>query len=49
VSSHFVVGLDGEIISLDHFGASAKAEDLFKQFGFTVENVVNTALKVLNK
>ncbi|MBE6048127.1 MAG: transketolase [Clostridium sp.] len=46
---HKYVGLDGEIISLDHFGASAKAEDLFKQFGFTVENVVNTALKVLNK
>ena len=43
------VGLDGDVISLDHFGASGKAEDLFEQFGFTVENVVNTALKVLNK
>ena len=43
------VGLDGDVISLDHFGASGKAEDLFEQFGFTVDNVVNTALKVLNK
>lgn len=43
------VGLDGDVISLDHFGASGKAEDLFKQFGFTVENVVNRTLKVLNK
>ncbi len=43
------VGLDGDVVSLDHFGASGKAEDLFKQFGFTVENVVNRTLKVLNK
>ncbi|WP_077846351.1 transketolase, partial [Clostridium puniceum] len=37
---HKYVGLDGEIISLDTFGASGNAETLFKQFGFTVENVV---------
>lgn len=46
---HKYVGLDGEVISLDTFGASGKAELLFKQFGFTVENVVDTALKVVNK
>ena len=43
------VGLDGKVIGLDHFGASGKAEELFKQFGFTVENVVNTALEILEK
>ena len=37
---HKYVGLDGEIISLDTFGASGKAEDLYKEFGFTVENIV---------
>ena len=34
------VGLDGEVIGIDTFGASAPAEALFKHFGFTVENVV---------
>lgn len=29
------VGLDGKIISLDTFGASGNATELFKQFGFT--------------
>ena len=43
------VGLDGEVIALDHFGASAPASILFKEFGFTVENVVETALRVVNK
>ena len=43
------VGLDGEVIALDHFGASAPASILFKKFGFTVENVVETALRVVNK
>lgn len=46
---HKYVGLDGEVISLDDFGASGNADELFKKFGFTVENVVNTTLKVLNK
>lgn len=43
------VGLDGKVIGLDNFGASGKAEDLFDNFGFTVENVVNTALEVMAK
>ena len=34
------VGLDGKTVCLDRFGASAPAEVLFKEFGFTVENVV---------
>ncbi|MDR1889888.1 MAG: hypothetical protein LBQ81_11010, partial [Zoogloeaceae bacterium] len=36
------VGLHGEIISIDTFGASAPAEKLFAHFGLTVENVVKT-------
>jgi transketolase len=41
------VGLQGASVGLDHFGASAPAEVLFEQFGFTVENVVKTAKGVL--
>ncbi|WP_097025376.1 transketolase [Clostridium peptidivorans] len=46
---HKYVGLDGEIISIDRFGASAPAEILFKEFGFTVENVVEKVEKLMNK
>jgi transketolase len=34
------VGLDGAVVGIDTFGESAPAGDLFKHFGFTVENVV---------
>ncbi|MBP7897796.1 MAG: transketolase [Candidatus Planktophila sp.] len=34
------VGDSGVIISLDHYGASASASQLFNEFGFTVDNVV---------
>jgi transketolase len=34
------VGLRGAVIGLDRFGESAPAPLLFKEFGFTVENVV---------
>ena len=46
---HKYVGLDGDVISLDTFGASGNADTLFKQFGFTVENVVKKAAKVVGK
>ena len=46
---HKYVGLDGDIISIDRFGASAPADTLFKEFGFTAENVVNRSIKLLNK
>ncbi|WP_139904462.1 transketolase [Clostridium thermarum] len=46
---HKYIGIDGEIISLDTFGASGKAEVLFEKFGFTVENVVEKAIAVVNK
>jgi transketolase len=34
------VGDTGIIISLDHYGASASAGELFKEFGFSADNVV---------
>jgi len=37
------VGLDGKCVCLDHFGASAPASILFKEFGFTAENVARAA------
>jgi transketolase len=43
------VGLNGAIISQDTFGESAPGAVLFKHFGFTVDNVVNTVTGVLNK
>jgi transketolase len=43
------VGDSGVIISLEHYGASAPAGILFKEFGFTVENVIETARKLLSK
>ena len=42
------VGDNGASISLEHYGASASANVLFKEFGFTVDNVVATAKKVLS-
>ncbi len=43
------VGDQGKIISLDHFGASAPGETLFREFGFTVENVVSNVLTLIKK
>ena len=43
------VGESGSIIARTGFGASAPLKDLYKQFGFTVENVVAQAKKVLKK
>lgn len=36
------VGLDGAYVTMHSFGASAPAATLFKEFGFTVDNVVKT-------
>lgn len=44
---HKYTGLDGAIISLDHFGGSAPGNQLFEKFGFNVENLVETALNLL--
>ncbi|OCP67065.1 transketolase [Vibrio parahaemolyticus] len=41
------VGFDGRIIGMTTFGESAPADQLFEMFGFTVENVANTAKELL--
>jgi transketolase len=43
------VGLDGAILGMTTFGASAPAKDLFKKYGFTVEHVLEAARGVLAK
>lgn len=40
-------GLDGKVIGMDSFGESAPASVLFKYFGFTKENVTETARRML--
>ena len=42
-------GLDGEIIGMRGYGASAPVKDLVKLFGFTIEKVMEAARKVLAK
>jgi transketolase len=46
---HKYVGDDGEIISLEHFGASASAGTLFKEYGFTAENIVLAAKRTISR
>ena len=41
------VGFEGRIIGMNSFGESAPAGELFKLFGFTVENVVTKAKEIL--
>ena len=41
------VGIDGRIIGMSSFGESAPAQELFKLFGFTVENVIEVATEIL--
>jgi transketolase len=41
------VGLDGDVLGMTTFGASGPSSDVLKHFGFTVENVVERALKLL--
>ena len=43
------VGDLGEVISIEKFGASAPYTTIFENYGFTPENIINTAKKVLNK
>jgi transketolase len=41
------VGDQGDILSIEHFGASAPYETLFKEYGFTVDNIINKAKALL--
>jgi transketolase len=42
-----LIGDSGVAISLEHYGASADAKRLFKEFGFSVENVVAQVKKAM--
>lgn len=46
---HKYVGLKGEVVTIDSFGASAPADLLFKHYGFTAENIAAKAKAVLAK
>lgn len=46
---HKYVGLDGVTIGIDKFGASAPGDTVIKEYGFTVENVVEQYLKAYKK
>ena len=44
---HKYVGLNGDTLTVDKFGASGKAEDVFRDYGFTLENVIKKAKKLV--
>ncbi|MBD3408092.1 MAG: transketolase [Candidatus Lokiarchaeota archaeon] len=44
---HQWVGDQGDIISIDEFGVSAPSDELFRRLGFSVENVLERARKLL--
>jgi transketolase len=41
------IGDAGDTLTVDRFGASAPAEDVFRDYGFTVENVIRKAKKLI--
>ena len=43
------IGLDGDIVCMPGYGASGPAPKVFEKFGFTVENVVEHARKLMGK
>ena len=43
------VGLDGKVVGIDTFGTSAPASVLMKYYGFTADNIAETAKSVLKK
>jgi transketolase len=46
---HKYVGINGTVIGLDHFGASAPIHDLFTNFGITAESVVQAVQDLINR
>jgi transketolase len=46
---HRYVGREGEIIGIDHFGASAPGNILLKEFGFAAENILRRVKSLLTK
>ncbi len=46
---HRYTGLDGDVVAMEGYGASAPFATLFKHFGFTAENIAERAMAVVNK
>lgn len=44
---HRYVGSKGEVVGIDHFGASAPYQTLYEKFGLTADRVVEKALQLL--
>ena len=44
---HRYAGTGGDVLGIDHFGASAPGDVLLREYGFTVENVCTRALALL--
>ena len=44
---HKYIGLDGDSVTMNRFGASAPGGTCMEKFGFTIENVLNKANKLL--
>ncbi|HEY5263402.1 MAG TPA: transketolase [Steroidobacteraceae bacterium] len=42
------VGLQGQVVGIEHFGASAPAKELFQRFGFTAQHVIQAIDTVLS-
>ena len=42
------VGLEGRVVSMNGFGASAPQSELFKKFGFSSEHIIDLAKQMLN-
>ena len=47
LSMYKYVGLKGDVIGIDRFGASAPAKVIFQKLGFTVDNIVKKAKTLL--
>ncbi len=43
------IGDEGRMIGISKFGTSAPYKEIYKHYGITVENIVNTATKMLNR
>ena len=46
---HRYVGIRGEVVGIDHFGASAPYKVLYEQFGITADRIVEKALRLLGR
>ncbi len=46
---HRYVGADGDVISVETFGASAPAKELLREYGFTVDEVCARAMALIRK